>query len=274
LNHLQVDPSAGPHPPALTVEFKQLDFDTKAIAQENPYEHFQAHVKIDSSDQTAYPRDWRPQPTAAIGPTAKMTSGHENLGGVSLSVGTKGGVTGGLTASRKHSRSQETTKNHSRIRAHCDGAFVEWIYDVDDVNERQGGLRLKDERLPFLKYWLESEQTGPLRVRISGYWISSVLPIPKNWATLRKIFERGQAQEVPMLRNFCHSTHIIIPSDLQKTVTSTLHLKACMPCSPAGSADMEREALRVPDFAKREGFKLEGKLELGEWGVPTRKSHR
>ena len=242
----------------MSLQVNHLGFYTDPITLEHPYEHRKVQVKIDSSDRNVSPHSFRPHKTSAAGSTITQTDGRQLAGGLNLTVGMPNAVSGGGNVSRMVSHTRETIRNLSRITAFAADTFVSWSYDVDDSYQQQGGLELEQERNPFLKFWLRKGQVEkPLQVEVSGYWVTPFTP--KKGVKFAVLSAFRKRHPVPLLRNFCHSTCIILPSDLARSAVSTLRLKACMPCSLE-----EKVVLELPETDFELGIVMEGRVELDD----------
>lgn len=221
---------------------------------EYPYEHSKIKVKVDSSDKCVYTRDCRPQNTAAAEPTVAHTDLREMSGRGTLTIGPV--VSGTLNMAGKVSHAQETKRNRSRITTYVEETFVEWVYDVDDSNQRQSGLQVEDEKLPFLEFCLrrDAQVENPLRVELSGYWVSRVMPLKRGRNFFPAIRKR---HKVPLLRSFSHLTCITLPPHLPGTTRSSIHLEAHMPSSKAESA-----VLKSVEAYSELGIEMQGQVEL------------
>jgi hypothetical protein len=209
---------------------------------------------VDSSDKGVYPRSWLPRSTTASGPTVTYTDGRELASGLSLTIGTKNGVSGTGSINGKVTHAQEVTRNLSRVTALPGATFVKWSYDVDDSYQQQGGLEVEHDRHPFLKFWLRKAHVEkPINVELSGYWVNRITP--KKGMKLLSAFRKRQA--VPLLRNFCHLTCITLPPHLPRSAISTLQLEARMPCHMA-----EPVVVKSVEADFELGVEMEGHVEL------------
>jgi hypothetical protein len=203
----QVQSSSGPCP-KVSLQFNDLGFYTEPVALEYPYKHSKAQVNVESLDKDAYVQHWLPRSTAAAGPTVRQTDGHELTTGVDLTIGTKAGVSGTVNLNGKTTRSEEVTRNASRITATPGITSVKWSYYVDDIYHQQSGLGVDHDRLPFLQFgFKEAPAVKRLCLELSGYWTTSFTPKKGLLSTLKNL----KRPAVPLLRNFCQLTCITLP---------------------------------------------------------------
>jgi hypothetical protein len=229
------------------LRFNDFGFYTEPVALDYPYKNTKAQVKVESLDNDAYVQDFLPRSTPAAGPTVRQTDGHELTTGVDLTVGTKAGVSGTVNLNGKTTRSEEVTRNVSRITATLGIKSVKWSYHVGDIYHQESGLGVHGDRLPFLEFaFEEAPPEKPLRLQLSGYWVTTFTPQKGLFAILK-----SKRPGVPLLRNFCHLTCITLPHQLPKSGRMKLQLEARMPCSMTESVAVKSEKL---------GVKMEGKL--------------
>ena len=214
--------------PPIFLKFKILNVETPPTkALDYPYYHSKVKVNVDSEDAHVYPKNYRPLTNSAEGPTVTQTHSHEWTGGGSVSIGTKTGISGTANVNRRVNETDERVRNIWSTTAYAQETEVTWEYDVRDPKQQQRGLQVEIERLPFVEFWPErhAQVQKPFRVELSSYWSTRTpkkgtkfLPFPAFW----------KRQPMPLLRNFCHVTCIMLPSNLSKIARLKLQLEAHM----------------------------------------------
>ena len=179
-------------------------------------------------------------------------------GGGSVSIGT--GISGTVNVNRRVNDAEEMVRNISSITAYGQATKVTWEYDVRDTRQQQRGLQVEVEGLPFVEFWPKrpAQVQKPFRVELSSYWStrmpkkqSKFLPLPAFW----------KRQPMPLLRNFCHVTCIILPSNLSKMARLELQLEAHMPPSIVNENFAILMSHKKPS-SDLEGVTVDGDVEL------------
>jgi hypothetical protein len=149
---------------------------------------------------------------------AKMTTGKKstNTGTATGSMQLTGPTgTVAFAQASEASDAEEVIHIRSRIRQYHRDGLVWWYYDVDDANDKNGGLRLNENTLPSTSFHLLGNSPDPMpsvmQISVGSFW--SLQSSTKSNSFL-SLFHPQSPPCFPRHMNLYERILLEIPSDL------------------------------------------------------------
>jgi hypothetical protein len=199
-----------------SVKFTELNF--QSVRKESShYNHRAVRVDVDCGCKYTRAEVHQPHATKAAEGTVKITRGKKSTNTVTAGGGIlPTGLTGTAAVSRVNeaSNAQEVVHLLSQIKQHdCDG-LVWWHYDIDDANDKTGGLRLDEKTLPITDFYPLPQSPNPMpsvvQVSVGSFW-SLQSSTEVNWTQL---FHPRNPPRSPRHMNLYGQILLEIPADL------------------------------------------------------------
>ena len=159
------------------VEFHILEFQ-RYLGSPDGYHHRRTRVDVNCGCEDTKCHVHRPLATQDYDGKVKTIAGTKKGYTSSAAVGFSRGPTAQVAGSAMHEKAEtkETVHSTSRIQQYNGDGAVWWIYDVDDGNDRNSGLRVSGDKLPKAEFTVLPNATSimPPSMQVSvgqlGLW--------------------------------------------------------------------------------------------------------